>query len=162
METNPDNAFRKSFKPLYLDSTISKKTTDVSVTYDGQTIVSDRFRLFLESEGNSGLRIISFARDPGHFQLQVDNVVPVNRDKVQFVDRCPDCGNFNEVFGDYERLAIDSPLIDGFFRTDVFFGSGDSKSPQLVVGQNTGQKIKTAKFKGCYLTPAIGCGLESG
>lgn len=48
---------------------------------------------------------------------------------------------------------IDTELEKGFYRTDLLFGSGNSKHPLIIVDRETQVKLKREKMKGIYLEP---------
>lgn len=52
----------------------------------------------------------------------------------------------------------DLPLPDRLVRTDVEFGSGDEKTPLLLVGVRLGQELRAARLKGLELEEVLGDG----
>ena len=56
---------------------------------------------------------------------------------------------YNEIGGAAPFLKnLNEPLKDGFFRSDILFGSGNERSPLIFVGEDTYKKIKRDKLKG--------------
>lgn len=156
--TNPDYALKKRFKPLTGQPTVSKETA-LSLTYDHQHIVSQGFKDFCSQEGYEGLNFIAFPKDPHHFHLIITNQVKFDplRTRTRFLKLCPICGNYDEVIGTRPAfLQLSEPLADGFYRTDLLFGSGDRKDPLIIVGTETKAKLKAMKFKGFIFNPAYG------
>jgi hypothetical protein len=101
-------------------------------TYDGQTIVSLRFKRFCEQQGYAGLKFLEFDDDELHFHLITQNVVPFDavRRKTRFENLCSLCGSYESVIGVTPTfLQVNAPLQDGIYRTDLLFASGNEKSP---------------------------------
>lgn len=44
--------------------------------------------------------------------------------------------------------GVAEPLLDGFYRTDVEFGSGPQHEPLVMIGVRTAQALKAEKFRG--------------
>ena len=156
--TNPDYALKKRFKPLTGQSVVSKETA-LSCTYDHQTIVSQGFKDFCLQQGYEGLNFIEFPKDPWHFHLIITNQVKFDsaRNQPRFLEMCPTCGNYDGVITSGRALLeLTEPLVDGFYRTDLLFGSGDRKNPLIVVGTGTKSKLKAMNFKGLIFEPAYG------
>jgi hypothetical protein len=161
--TNPNYVLKGKFKPVYnADLTVTEKTS-YSCTYDGQRIVSQAFKEYCVKQGYQGLQFVEFPKDPFHFHLIVTNQVifDAERRKTAFDKLCPVCGNYESVIGaNPAYLKITEPLPDGFYRTDLLFASGDEKSPLIIVGIETADKLKDAKLKGVDFRPVYGLGNE--
>ena len=102
---------------------LSKKTMDISYTYDGACIVSDKWKSFcIESD--------------------FSNVSE---------SYCEYCHSFNAVAGPvFDSKNQPQKLGKGIYRTDILFGSGNEKSPIIIVSEETRKMIIEAKIKGCY------------
>lgn len=156
--TNPDYALKKRFKPLTGQPTVSKETA-LSSTYDHQDIVSLSFKDFCLQQGYLDLNFIEFPKDPHHFHLMIANQVKFDSERrgTRFLELCPTCGNYDGIIGaSHAPLQVTEPLADGFYRTDLLFGSGDRKSPLIIVGTETKAKLKAMKFRGLIFEPAYG------
>lgn len=157
---DPNYVFRRTFRPAYMPEVIiSKKTTALSATYDGQVIVSREFKEFCLQQGYRGLSFLEFLHDKEHFHLIVTPQVQFDsaRRQTQFSCLCRTCGNYRQVIGALPAfLQVTEPLADGFYRTDLLFASGNEKHPLIIVGVETRSKLKTAKLKGLELEPAYG------
>jgi hypothetical protein len=156
----PGCGFRLDFfatNPDYAGPTI--KGMDYSVTYDNQDIVSRAFRDFVLEKGYRGIRFGPFTRDPEHFHLLIDRVVPFDaeRRKVRFERPCKVCGNCAYVVGALPAyLRVASVLDDGFYRTDLFFGSNDAKSALTIVAPRTHDELAMSRLQGLEFHPAFG------
>jgi hypothetical protein len=150
LRTNPNYVLRGSKR-------------DLSATYDGQTIVSKAFKEFCERNEYRGLKFAIFENDPDHFHLILTRVVKFDaaKRKTRFDKLCPECGNYESVVGATPSfLLVSDPLKDGFYRTDLLFGSGNEKHPLELVGTATKAKLEAAKLKGLEFKPAYGIGTE--
>jgi len=155
---NPNYESRKRERDYKLDGYV-KTGADISSTYDLHYIVSDRFRDFCVREGYEGLVFQDFIKDRTHFHFTVEKIVKfdaVRRDTV-FERICKVCKNYESVVGATPTYLLrSSALADGFYRTDLLFGSGDRKSPAILVGAETKAKLQAAKLKGLKFLPAYG------
>lgn len=126
---------------------------DISYTYDGYLIVSDRF---LDVAARYGARYVELPSAPGYYSLLVDEVVRFDslRRNTRFKNLCTECRRFESVAGATPVFLVDShPLPDRLLRTDVEFGSGDSKSPLILMGLSLANTLRKASLKGVELVP---------
>jgi hypothetical protein len=155
--TNPDFALKKRYKPIYMKEAVTIKTA-LSVTYDSQVIVSIHFKEFCEQQGYEGLKFIELPKDPWHFHLIVENIIKLDtkRAHTKFENLCPVCGNYESAYGELDYYDVTEPLADGFYRSDILLGNGDSKGPILLLGVETRKKFKEAALKGIAFDAAYG------
>ena len=144
------NYFNPSFK-------LKRRTNDISYTYDGRCIVSLRFKEFCKREGYVGLTFKVFEREPNFYLFQVDNELSFDSavSKTEFLEYCEECNNYKEIIGfsPGHLRSIGNRLSDGFYRTDLLFGSGNSKHPLIIVAPETKIKFEREKLQGGYLEP---------
>jgi hypothetical protein len=154
---NPDYQFRRREADQY-DGYV-KRGADFSSTYDMYKIVSDRFRAFCMEQEYTYLAFGEFSKDKSHFNFVANRIVEFDavRRVTNFEKLCCACGNYESVVGAKPAYLLRSkPLEDGFYRSDLLFGSGDSKGPLILVGIETREKLKAAKLKGLEFSPAFG------
>jgi hypothetical protein len=136
---------------------LKKKVFDFSSPYDTGKIVSLKFKEFCVRENYKGIQFKEFEREAGFFQLVVNNIVEFDakRAKTEFLDICPKCKNYQAVIGTVPPFLKKKPeeLADGFYRTDLVFGSGNSKNPLTLIGPDTAKKLKREKMKGIVYVP---------
>jgi hypothetical protein len=148
LATNPRYAFPRRSK------------LDVSTTYDGQLIVSSRFKEWVDRAGLEGAVFHPFQDDPRHFHLLSDRVLPFDTAArgTRFIGAiCGECGQAAEVIGsDPTLLRVSGPIERGFARTDTVFGSYGAKHPLILVDVGTGKRLEAAKMRGLDLSPAYG------
>ena len=71
----------------------------------------------------------------------------VERRETKFEEFNEECQMYNSVIGAHPIcLKVNSPIENGFFRTDVKFGSGYEQSPIIIIGCSTYLKMKSEKF----------------
>jgi len=158
LEHCPACGFRTDFfahNPLYRQ--VRKRRSDLLCTYDHAPIVTQAFRTFCLDNNYPGVRFLEFKNDPDHFHLLVDNVISFNARKrrTRFIDFCPVCENYKAVIGaNPTYLEVDGPLPDGMYRSDLYFATGNAKSPLLIVGCATKDKMEGAGLKGLIFEEA--------
>ena len=132
--SNAHYKLTKTFSPAYMDIVVTPKT-DLSVTYDGQTIVTKKFKEFCHQHGYAGLDFVSFLADKNHFHFLVSTELEVDavRGGTRFDKLCPVCDSYESITRGYEYLQRQQPLPDGFYRTDLLFGSGTRKVPPSLL-----------------------------
>lgn len=155
----PQCGYRLEFQLTNPGYVLKKSNRDLSATYEGQLIVSSAFRNHCLSESYPGLEFIDFKNDPKHFHLIVNRQVKFDakRRKTRFEKPCSKCGNYESVVGATPcYLVQNESLGSGFYRTDLFFGSGHRKSPIALVGAETKMKLEKAGLKGLEFEAAYG------
>lgn len=128
-----------------------KTTKSISCTYDNFTIVKDDFKAFCESEKYHGLEFVLLPNAPGYYWFKVHNVIEFDAKAygTRFINFNEKCNGYEEIIGATPaRLKVNEAISDGFFRTDLCFGSYASKFPLIIVGVETIKKLKAAGFKG--------------
>lgn len=133
---------------------LTKKTYDISYTYDSYLIVSERFMQFCIDNKYDGVSFFPIPNYETKFLMLVKNTVKFDstRRKTNFIEFNSDCNEYNEVVGATPVCLLDNSILsDGFYRTDIEFGRGYAKDATILVGLETGAKLKAEKFKGLYL-----------
>ena len=157
--TCPSCGWRLDFQAHNPNYKLRSTKSDITGTYDGQIIVSRKFRDFCEQEKYQGLRLLPFINDDNHFHLIVDNTVNFDfiRGGTVFNQYCDICKNYESIIGSIPAfLKVIQSLEDGFYRSDILFAHGNEKHPLLLVGIDTKKKLKAAGLKGMDFHPAYG------
>jgi len=140
-------------RPDYVSPTFRarKRKWDISATYDGYDIVSRRFRDFCRRHRWKGMSFVPLPADDDFFVLRLSCIVPFDakRCETQLEDRCPVCRAFYNVIGASPAFlrGVTKPITQGFFRSDLEFGSGPEQSPLIFVGITTAAKLRKQGFK---------------
>jgi hypothetical protein len=135
------------------DMRIRKLKNDFTYTYDGFAIVSDRFKQFCERESYHGIEFIDVSGCQKYFWFKIQNVIEFDAEarRTQFISFNAECNGYEEIIGATPAcLKQTTPLPDGFFRTDIFFGSYAGKSPLELIGAATKEKMEAEDFSGIY------------
>jgi len=129
---------------------VKKRRRDITATYDGYALVSQRFfDLCNENEWGSG-QFVPLPADRKFYWLKPSRLLEFEGKRSA---QCPTCLGFCSltrpapVFLD--RLS--SPLLEGFYRSDLEFGSGPEQSFVIVASYSLGLKLRAAKLVGLDL-----------
>lgn len=128
-----------------------RRTWDVGATYDGYDIVSKRFREFCRKHRWKGMAFFPLPADKDFFVLRLSNVLMFDSKRcgTRLEDRCPKCGEYYNVIGANPVClrGVTEPIKEGFFRSDLEFGSGPEQHPLILVGIGTAEKLRKQKFR---------------
>lgn len=135
---------------------LHKKNMDVGSTYDGHTIVSEKFKSFCESQALRGIEFIKLPSHPQHYCLAIHNVLEVDTSKssgIRFLYYCAKCESYAGVFGisGLQFKGIESAIPEGMHRTNLEFAQAHEQHPVIIVSTELAAAIKAAKLKGVSL-----------
>jgi hypothetical protein len=122
---------------------------DLSYTYDGFSIVTEKFREFCEKEGYGGLEFVALSGSQPYFWFKIHTVIEFDsvRRRTRFLEFNAECNGYEEIIGAHPVILKNNPVLaDGFYRTDLCFGSYSGKSPTYCVGIETRRKLLAAGF----------------
>lgn len=123
-----------------------RKNFDASHPYDFGFIVSLKFKEFCERNNYLNVEFKEFEQSVGFYQLIISQKVPfTGRILTKY---CEVCGNYEEAIGPKPNFS--NVLSDGFYKSDLAFGTRNRKSHVEIVAPDTYEKIKKEKFKGLY------------
>jgi hypothetical protein len=135
---------------------LERREFDLSSTYDGATIASERF-VECASE-HSGVRFQALPDVDGFYLMIVEPIVRVDRTDVRVMeDLCETCARFKAIAGPPRRLLPGERIPAGFSRSDVEFGSAHvsyqryrkiAQKPILIVDPALGQQLESQRFRG--------------
>jgi hypothetical protein len=138
------------------DLKLRRATFDLSHCYDLGIIISIRLKEFCTRHQYAGLRFGSFRASQRYYQFFIDTKIELDRVNrgVQFIRKCKQCHQYKEVIGATPAfLKNEIPIPDGFFASDLLFGSNNSKNPIIIVGTETKEKLQTERIKGLWFEP---------
>lgn len=126
---------------------------EISYSYDGVLVVTQRFREVVEGAGITGLVFTPLQR--GLFAIRASSTIafdPVRR-QTRFEGRCESCGTYTQVAGATPAYFMPGATLPpmGFARTDIEFGSNDGKSPMEICGDEAAKVLRAAKFRSLEL-----------
>ncbi|QTE23355.1 hypothetical protein [Polaribacter cellanae] len=141
----------KGINPQYK---LKKKQYDLSHTYDGYTIVSERFKQFCLKNNFKGLVFSPLPNDKNFYVFRSNNIFEIDpiRRKVKFDRYCDKCKRFTSVAGGTPAFSkySDKKLKNTIYRSDIEFGGIYELSPFLIISLEVFELIRKEKFKGIY------------
>ena len=147
-----------AINPNYLPP---RSYNDLSRCFDGDFLVSPRFRDFIESQGLTGIGFQQIQRSRRYFVLKCTNILElVPPDTLHKKEFCEHCKQYKSVWGlntidEPVKLffrGVSAPIPQGIYLTDLKAGYGPLFGPLLLFGVDTWQSILSQKFKGIYGT----------
>ena len=132
---------------------IRKPVPNISYTYDGFLIVSGLFKKFCEDEKYIGIEFIKLPLSINFYWFKIQNILEFDSDvrKTKFLKYDAACDGYEEIIGATPVcLKKHIEIEDGFFRTDICFGSYAKKSPVELIGKSTKKKLEDSGFKEIY------------
>jgi hypothetical protein len=136
---------------------LRKKSMDIGSTYDGYTIVSNRFMEFCIAIKLTGVEFVPLPSQPDHYWFRVHNSLKVDRENsvgLRLMNFCDGCQTYAGVFGTSGLRFSDvkSTIPSGIFRTDLEFSQAHEQHPIFLVDTNLAALLKIQKFKGLCLS----------
>lgn len=128
---------------------VKRANFNLSYTYDGGTIVSQKFRDFCLRNKYSTLKFYQLKKQKNLYLLKCTKIIAydIEQRQTRFEEFQPDCQMYNSIAGATPIcLSSKNKLEDGFYRTDILFGGGYEQSPILLIGTETFKKMQTEKF----------------
>jgi hypothetical protein len=131
---------------------------DVVSTFDGQSIVSQRFREIWESKQLTGAKFEGFSTGAQWWQLTSSERVPFDRNVkgLRLLRLCSQCGQYEFAGGmEVRRLLIDELPAD-LCETDLAFASGNEKFRLQVFSPRAVACLEAEKLRGLSFEPVYG------
>lgn len=148
------NTYEYNKLPAFLK--MEKRKMDVGSTYDGFTIVSERFKSLCSGAKFEGLEFTQLPNDSSFYLFRVNNLLEFDIEKglINYEKFSKEYDKYQWIHGGSPVcLKNKQPVPEGtIYRTDVFFGAGVRKSPVKMVGVETKKLIESWKLKGIYFS----------
>lgn len=142
-------------KPIASKNFKIKKKLDISFTYDGYMIASKNFVDSWYGFGGEGLKFSKLQNSEGFYSVYATEIVEysIAKSEVRFINFSSCCERFMEIIGTHPIYTQDWQKLNNYaaVRTDLTFGSFNSKHPLILISENMGKKLKKLKFKGLVL-----------
>ncbi|MBB6521848.1 hypothetical protein [Pseudoteredinibacter isoporae] len=128
------------------------KGFDISYSYEGVLVVSEKFKQVCLELGLGGLSFHSINQKDSLYALSVESVVEFDSitRKTRFVNKCEECGEYESVVG-ATPVILKEPISEStieFYRTDLCFGTGRKKHWLIVVNDATKRELEKYNLKG--------------
>ena len=157
----------KTFVPNGLN--IKRRHRDLFRSYEGHFLVSPKAKPLLEKHVSSRIKFFALNKDQDVFMVDKLDIVEFDsaRRETQFIKLCEECSSYEEVIGAKPAVIKNIEAVDSYwvYFTDLWFGSEDYKSPNIVMGEHI-FKILADSFKEVFLEKAYGpddiCTLRNG
>ena len=131
---------------------LQKRKYDVSYTYDGYFVVSERFKDFCTYTKQENLIFHSLASEPNFYVMETTTVLEFDyiKREVEFTNQCEHCGVYEEVIGSTPTFLINNKDIieQGIYRTDIEFTSKKNRGSLIIMGIETLKEFRVQRFKG--------------
>jgi hypothetical protein len=131
---------------------VRRRQRDLTATYDGYLLASRRFRDVCTSARLPGLIFTALPADDDFLWLQSDRVLAFDAAArgTRFERYCKTCSAYYDVIGATPVMLRREPtaLGDGFFRTDLEFGSGPEQHPIFFSGVTTARTLASHRLNG--------------
>ena len=127
---------------------MSDVSLDFCFTYDNRLLVSERAKSYLGAYASTPLRFRMVDPVRLFYACVAERVVMFDtaRRKTHFEGICDRCGGFKAVAGATPAFLRQGSVVEdnGFYRTDVCFGSGAEQSPLYIVGHQLKEGLELA------------------
>jgi len=140
---------------------LRRRQYDISATYDGVVIASHRLREWTLRHKVEGAEWTPLPSERDFFVLTATRAVAFDAKarRTRISPPCPSCGRPHSVAGAAPALLqVSGPLLGGFYRTDLEFGSGVEKHPLLMIDLTTGEKLLRERMAGLEVERACTAG----
>lgn len=124
---------------------------DATYTYDGHTLISERFKDFLSELCPGKVGFVEVNRAPPIYELRPTETWSVDLDPFLpgFRDRCESCGLFAQAnqppLSRMPQLA--APVQEGIYVVDTSFVDRKDRTPPIIVGLRTKELIERQQFQ---------------
>lgn len=146
-------------RPFFLPNFQLTKKRDVSATYDGYTVVSQRFVDTWRECGGEGLIFIRLPSEIGYFLIDAERVIEFDaeRRKTRFEKLKSCCNRYYAVAGATPAFLKHPETLNEreAVKTDLMFGGGDAKHPLIILPIKIGDLMKKAKLSGLDLSDVL-------
>ncbi|WP_139140378.1 hypothetical protein [Variovorax boronicumulans] len=130
---------------------VKKRRRDITATYDGYILVSERLRSVLQEGGAAKEDFIALPADPNFYWLRPQKTLEYLA--AERAKRCPACGQFVDEVAPIPLFLgkLVEPIAAGVYRSSLEFGSAPLKAFQVVVGVRTALAIQANSLVGIDL-----------
>ena len=140
-----------------LDYMMQKRKGDMYYTYDDICLVSERFKLFCDSNKYLNLKFIKLKKCNWYY-FRPTGIFETDIYKNDLGLRCPYCNNYTDVCGGVYKAKRFEILSDDFIlSTDTFYGSSETKAPTIIIGLKTMKKMNEYGLKGLCFSNVYEC-----
>ena len=136
---------------------VQKRKYDLSTTYDGAFIGSQRFKDVYDKNEMRGLNFLKLPSDPDFYLVTIAEMVEFDslRRETRFENPCKECCQYESVIGATPIFLKNKSIVreGNFYRTDLEFGSDDEKAPLIIISRESADILKKANLNGIDYNP---------
>lgn len=152
--SNPCNKYKNIYEINFLPDNflLPRGKKDFYETLDGFFLVSEKVKEFCDYYQYKNLEFVPLPNS-NYYWFKSENILKydIKTRGTRFLNHSEECNGYLEIVGATPVCLIDKkPIGDNFFRTDVFFGGKNGKSPLLCIGIETFSKIKDYTLSGLH------------
>lgn len=121
----------------------------LSFTYDSAVIVSQKFKDFCTRNKYEGIEFhqLKIQKEMYLFKCLDEVKLDTGRREVKFEEFDEKCKMYNSISGAFPAFLNNRKEIpDGFFKSDIKFGTGYEQSSLIIIGVNTFNKMINENF----------------
>jgi hypothetical protein len=131
---------------------VHNRRRDLTATYDGYLLASKKLHEHCIARRYPGVEFVPLPADENFFWLRSHRTVRFDaaRRGTRFENFCTRCGSYFNIVGSHPIFLADvsTSLSDGFYRTDIEFGSGHEQHPIVLVGASTAAELRALNLRG--------------
>ena len=151
----------RDFDQVNCDFKVTKKKFDFSYTYDNRCVVSKVFMEYFTSNGIQDLQFKSISSTNLFYLFIPTKIVEYDfiKRKTRFENFCNTCGRYLYVVGATPVFLKSTVETNNIYKSDLYFGSGSSKSPLIIAGCDLAADMKKIGLTGITFNPVFDDGL---
>jgi len=128
---------------------IPKRCPDISHTYDGFMIGSERFKQVTESNGFSGVQFVKLVANPSFYVVTLNQMVSMARvPDLKMEEYCATCDCHVSVWGKQVVEIPDNGIANTIYRSDLKMGYKLMMFPLWICNSVVEACLKSAGLKG--------------
>ncbi|TGJ98362.1 hypothetical protein EHQ53_01150 [Leptospira langatensis] len=146
---------KKSFDYVNPDFKLKRGVYDLSITYDGYLIASQRFKDFCVRKDFSGIQFERIRHDVSFYILRINNVLHLNESKMTHrkTNFCSSCNEYSSIVkpGTLHFSENIDEVENSLFESNIHFGSSHEKHPLILATSDIVDEFAIEGFKGYYI-----------
>jgi hypothetical protein len=133
---------------------IHNRNWDLSTTYDGYWIISEKFYDFCKEGNYKNLRIIPLSNSKGLYYFEPMDIFGLDYELygTKYINKRDCCGSYDEIIKPPVIKAKDFNIESNDFimKSGTLFGPHEKKIFTIIIGNETAKKMKAYGIKNIY------------
>ncbi len=131
---------------------LRRKVYDISSTYDGHIIVSEKFRTFCIRKNYHGIEFIQIKKGVPFYVFVINNILELDEEnmKIRKSNFCNLCNEYSSIVGP-NPLKFKNNLVElekTFYISDIKFGSAHEKQSIMFINDEIIKELEIEKIRG--------------